>query len=181
VNANVDYVQLYTVTSQNLDSPSCAKNRNQLGAGTSLPSWDLQGIRKAFNIFANLTADSRFATSSVLLENYGIQGVRAIDSSSTSLAPEERERPVLTGPSIWWDGNDKQTEKDANVYAQDIRNALSMGIDKNNQKRHYYVNYASGVETKPEMYGYDSRLERLQKLKKELDPKNRFGFYNPVV
>jgi hypothetical protein len=169
------------VINQNLDSASCAKNRNQLGAGTSLPVWDLQGARKAFTIFSNLTADLRFATSTVLLENYGMQGVRAVDSASTALAPEERERPVLASPSIWWEGSDEQAEKDANAYAQQIRNALSTGVDRNNQKRHYYVNYASGQETKPEMYGYDFRLEKLQKLKKEWDPKNRFGFYNPVV
>jgi hypothetical protein len=181
VTADVNYVQLYTVTGNNIGSQACVRNDNILGAGTSLPAWDLGGLRKAFTIFGNITADPRFANSITLLENYGMQGVQAVDPASTALATEERTNHVLTSPVLWWDGNDKQTTTDAYAYVEAMRDALFTGVDKSQTKRHCYVNYANGDEPKPELYGYDNRLDRLTKLKKIWDPLNRFGFYNPIV
>jgi hypothetical protein len=181
VTTDVNYVELYTVTGNNLASQPCWRNENLVGAGTSLPAWDLKGLRKAFTIFGNLTADPRFNASITLLENYGMEGVKAIDFASTALAVEEREYPVLASPVLWWDGDDEQTIKDAYAYANAIRDALYTGVDENSKRRHCYVNYANGAEDKPEMYGYDFRLAKLGKLKRQLDPKNRFGYYNPVL
>lgn len=169
------------MTGNNLQSQACTRNENIAGAGVSLPAWDLEGVRKAFTIFGNITADPRFNTSITLLENYGMQGVRAVETASTAMPPEEREYPILASPVLWWAGDDAQTTKDAYAYTRAMRNALYTGLDKSNKKRHCYVNYASGEESKPEMYGYDARLTKLAKLKNEWDPENRFGFYNPIV
>jgi len=174
-------VELYTVTGNNLDSQACIRNNNIVGAGTSLPAWDMEGTRKAFTIFGNITADPRFSTSITLIENYGMEGVRAFDSASTSLATEEREYPVVASPVLWWDGDDEQTTEDAYAYANAMREALYTGVDKSEDERHCYVNYANGGEKNPEMYGYGSRLERLVGLKKQWDPSNRFGYYNSFV
>ncbi|KAF2124492.1 FAD-binding domain-containing protein [Dothidotthia symphoricarpi CBS 119687] len=182
VSTRVNYVELYTVTGNNLGSQACIRNNNILGAGTSLPAWDLEGTRKAFTVFGNLTTDSRFSTSITLLENYGMEGVRKVSPELTALAPEERNYPVLASPILWWDGDDEQTTKDAYAYANAMRDAMYSGVDRNKYKRHCYVNYANGEETKPEMYGYESwRMQRLAKLKAEWDPMNKFGFYNPIV
>ncbi|KAI8938889.1 hypothetical protein NX059_004747 [Plenodomus lindquistii] len=181
ITTDVSYVELYTVTGNNLDSQACVRNKNILGAGTSLPAWDLRGVRKAFSVFGNLTADARFANSITLLENYGMQAVRAVDSETTALALEERKHPILASPVLWWDGDDAQTTRDAYTYADAMRNALYRGVDSRGEKRHCYVNYANGDEKKAEMYGYDARLKRLTKLKKAWDPLNRFGFYNSIV
>ncbi|KAJ4318684.1 hypothetical protein N0V94_004301 [Neodidymelliopsis sp. IMI 364377] len=180
---NVNYIDLYKVTGNDLNSRACIRNRNMLGAGTSLPKWDLEGARKAFSIFGNVTADPRFNSSITLLENYGMQGVQAIDAATTALAPQEREYPVLANPVLWWDGDDVEDVNDAYAYASAIRNALSIGVDRSvDKKRHCYVNYANGEETRAEMYGYERwRLARLRELKMKWDPKNRFAFYNPVV
>jgi hypothetical protein len=128
-----------------------------------------------------LTADPRFNASITLLENYGVQGVRAVDPASTALALEEREYPVLASPVLWWDGGDARTTKDAYAYVNAMRDALYTDVDKSNKKRHCYVNCANGDEQGPEMYGYDSRLQKLAGLESEWDPKNRFGYYTPVV
>ncbi|KAF2853831.1 FAD-binding domain-containing protein [Plenodomus tracheiphilus IPT5] len=181
VTTNVNYVELYTVTGNNLESQACVRSHNIVGAGTSLPAWDLEGVREAFTIFGNITADSRFASSITLLENYGMQAVRAVDFESTALAVEERQYPVLASPVLWWDGDDAQTTTDAYAYVSAMRNALYRGVDSGDGKRHCYVNYANGEEKKREMYGYDARLDSLTKLKKTWDPLNRFGFYNPIV
>ncbi|KAI4932264.1 uncharacterized protein J4E92_004164 [Alternaria infectoria] len=181
VSTDVNYVELYTVTGNNLGGQACRRNQNVAGAGVSLPTWDLESVRKAFTLFGNITADPRFNTSITLMENYGMQGVRAIDISSTALAPEEREYPILASPVLWWVGDDAQTTKDAYAHTRAMRDALYTGLDNSNQKRHCYVNYANGEEDRPEMYGYDARLAKLVKLKGKWDPKNRFGFYNPIV
>jgi len=181
LTTDVNYVELYTVTGNNLGSQACVRNNNILGAGVNLPKWDLPGVRKAFTIFGNLTNDARFTDSITLLENYGMKGVRAVDAASTALAIEERQYPVLASPVVWWDGSDKQATKDATAYVNSIRDALNTGIDASKGNRHCYVNYANGDEKKPQMYGYDDRLARLTKLKKQFDPQNRFGFYNPIV
>jgi hypothetical protein len=173
---------LYTVTGNNLQSTACRDNLNIAGAGVSLPQWNLEGVRKAFMLFKEITNDPRFNTSITLMENYGMQGVRAIDTAATSLAPEEREYPILASPVLWWSGDDDKNKEDAYAYTRAMRDALYTGVDKSTKyKRHCYVNYANGEEPRPEMYGYDARLVRLTKLKQQWDPENRFGFYNPIV
>ena len=181
VSTDVKYVDLYTVTGSSIDSHVCSINENIAGAGVTLPAWDLMGLRKAFTIFAQVTADARFSTAITLLENYGMQAVRAVDPASTALAPEERENPILASPALWWTGDDKQTAKDADAYTRAIRDALYTGFDNGGEKRHCYVNYANGDEPKAELYGYDARLAKLTKLKNEWDPKNSFKYYNPIV
>lgn len=170
------------MTGNNLSSQACTQNENILGAGVSLPAWDIQGVRKAFAIFAEITADPRFNSSITLLENYGMQGVRAVDTASTALPPGERELPILASSVLWWAGDNEETTKDAHVYTRAMRDALYMGVDSDDgQKRHCYVNYANGEEPKPEMYGYDNRLEKLASLKHTWDPDSRFRYYNPIV
>jgi hypothetical protein len=181
VSTDVDYVQLYTVLGNNLDSPVCSRNKNLDVAGVNLPEWDLIGLRKAYDVHNEASADPRFQLTILLLENYGMQGVRAVDPSTTALAPEERELAILAGPAIFWEGEDEQTKKDANAYIEAMREALFTGVDKNNQNRHTYVNYAKGAEKAQQLYGYDDRLHRLTMLKKQWDPKNQFGFYNPIL
>lgn len=110
-----------------------------------------------------------------------MQGVRAVDTASTALAPEEREYPILASPVLWWSGEDEKTTKDAYAYQREIRDALYSGVDGSEKKRHCYVNYANGEEPKPEMYGYDARIAKLTSLKRKWDPENKFRYYNPIV
>ncbi|USP74879.1 hypothetical protein yc1106_02153 [Curvularia clavata] len=181
IHTNVNYVELYTVTGNLLTDRPCTSNENILGAGVSLPAWDIQGVRKALTIFGEITADPRFNTSITLMENYGMQGVRAIDAASTALAPEERDLPILASAVLWWAGEDEETTKVAQDYLHAMTDALYMGVDgDSNKKRHCYVNYASGEESRSEVYG-ESRLKKLAELKSKWDPENKFKYYNPIV
>jgi hypothetical protein len=174
-------VQLYNVTGNSLDSQACVRNNNILGSGFNLPVWDLLDLRNAFTVFAKAVADPRFAKSIILLENYGMKGVRAINPNSAALAKEEREYPILASPVFWWSGDDEKTRKDAFAYAQQMREAMFSGVDKAKAKRHTYVNYALGNEPKQQLYGYDGRLDKLRALKMQWDPQNAFAWYNPIV
>lgn len=177
---DVDYLSIYSVTKSSLDSASCTRGRNALGSGASLPYWNVTAARAAIDIFAELTADARYADSVFLLENYGMQGVRKADASASSLSAEEREYPNLANPTIWWDGEEEKDTEDAMGYAERMREAWYAGLE-GGEKRHTYVNYALGTEGFNQMYGYDGeRVGRLQALKREFDPENRFGYYNPI-
>ncbi|RMZ73654.1 6-hydroxy-D-nicotine oxidase [Pyrenophora seminiperda CCB06] len=181
LSTNIAYPDIYKVLGSDINNHVCSKNGRLTGGGLTLPAWDLPGVRKAFSIFTNVTADPRFATSALLIENYGMQGVRAVDPASTALALEERRHPILTSAGLWWTAEGEQATQDAYAYVRAIRDALAMGVDKSGEKRHCYVNYANGEESKPELYGYDDRLARLTRLKREWDPKNSFRYYNPIV
>ncbi|KAF2463779.1 FAD-binding domain-containing protein [Lindgomyces ingoldianus] len=182
VTTNVNYVQLYTVTGNNLENPVCRKDNNIFGSGISLPSWDTAGLRKAFNVFAQASADPRFSTSAILTESYGMNGVRAVDAKTTALAPEERANPILTTPIFWWEGANPQDATDAEAYAAKIKDAMYSGVTAAGGKRHTYVNYAMGEESRAEMYGYEQwRMDKLKSLKSIWDPKNKFRFYNPII
>jgi hypothetical protein len=175
----VNYVELYTVTGNNLDSQACIRNENILGSGFNLPEWTMDGVRQGFNVFKAATADPRFNTSIVLIENYGIQAVKAVDVTSTSLAPEERSRPILASPVMWYSGNDTQAKQEATQYAARIRDGFHTG---SSATRHTYVNYAIGSESIQQVYGYESwRLNKLKALKKAWDPNNKFKWYNPLA
>lgn len=177
---NVDYASLYTVTQNNVSSAACVRNMNSMGTGASLPVWNTTSARVAFEIFSKLTADTRFAHSVLLFENYGMQGVRAFDASSTSLSLEERQYPIVANPTIFWEGGAAKDSADAMAYGEQIRQALFAGLPSGD-KEHTYVNYAMGTESFNQMYGYDTaRIKRLKALKKKLDPKNKFGYYNPI-
>ncbi|KAF2002674.1 FAD-binding domain-containing protein [Amniculicola lignicola CBS 123094] len=181
ITSNVNYAQLYTVTGNNLDSAACIENHNLLGSGVTLPTWDAAGTRAGLAIFANATADPRFATSIVLLENYGMADVKTVPFESTALAPEERTHPILASPIFWWDGDNEQASKDAHAYAAAIKDALYKGVDKTKGKRHTYVNYAIGSEAREELYGHEKwRLAKLRALKKKWDGRNAFRFYAPI-
>lgn len=179
---NVNYSDIFAVTGSGLKDRPCTENENIMGAGVTLPAWDIQGVRKAFTIFGEITADPRFNTSITLVENYGMQGVRAVDAASTALASDERELPILASAVLWWAGEDEETTKVAQGYVRAMSNALYMGVDSDKSKRrHGYVNYAGGEESKPEVYGYGARLRKLTELKKKWDPENKFRYYNPIV
>ena len=170
------------MTGNTLKDQPCTRNENIIGAGVSLPAWDIPGVRKAFTLFGEITADPRFENSITLMENYGMQGVRAIDAALTSLASEERELPILASVILWWAGDDKETTEIAGDHVRAMSNALYMGVDADSeQKRHCYVNYANGEESKTEVYGDDARLKKLADLKSKWDPENRFKYYNPIV
>ncbi|CAI6236349.1 unnamed protein product [Periconia digitata] len=177
---DVDYVSLYTVLQNNIESSTCRKEQNILANGASIPAWNVTALSDAFSIFNELTADSRYSTSVFLLENYGLKGVQEVDPASTSLSLEERIYPILTSAAIWWEGNKPQDAVDALAYASRIRQALAVQDER--ARDHTYVNYAVGGETIQQMYGHeDWRIERLLQLKTKYDSQNRFRFYNPLV
>ncbi|KXJ85290.1 hypothetical protein Micbo1qcDRAFT_56175 [Microdochium bolleyi] len=174
---DVPYGEIYTIGGLGIDGPLCRKNVNLLALANSVSRWDPAGMRAGFTEFTKLTRNPTFNASIWLLESYGRRGVQQIPVESAAVPAEERERHILHSPILWWDGADAADRKEVEAWAERYQKAVASP----NEEPHFYVNYARGGEAVPLVYGTDgSRLERLRRLKREWDPDNRFGFYNPI-
>ncbi|KAF2869477.1 hypothetical protein BDV95DRAFT_547873 [Massariosphaeria phaeospora] len=176
---NVPMDEYYILSGNDINSGVCRKDHNLAFAGTSLPKWDLPTLREAYVAFNKVVRDPKFATSAFLLENYGNKAVSQVDPASTAVTAEERTLPILTTAAVWYEGNDPKTHLQATTAVNNIRDILFRG---SKSPKHTYVNYATGDEPLPQLYGQDqARLAKLKALKKVYDPKNEFGFYSPLV
>ena len=176
--ADIAYGDVYRAGGFDLAGPVCRKNQNILGYPNSFSRWDTAAMRAAFEVFAEVTAIDAFATSIWLLESYGARGIKAVPVGENAVAPEERSLHILTSPIFWWVGDDSRDRERAVRYGERMQEEARRG---SGDRPHVYLNYAVGTEELGEVYGRDgARLARLRRLKKEYDPHNRFGFYNPI-
>jgi hypothetical protein len=84
-----------------------------------------------------------------------------------------------SSPAIFYQPN-SSLDAQAEEFGRHARNLLKAG--SGSPEQHSYVNYAHGDESLEEVYGYEPwRLQKLRWLKKKYDPKNKFGFYEPIV
>lgn len=75
---------------------------------------------------------------------------------------------------------DEREEENARIAGEAMRKALLEG--SGSSRLDAYVNYVSEGESVEEIYGHESwRIEKLRRLKKKYDPKNRFRFYAPIL
>lgn len=136
----------------------------------NLDFYNLAALREAVDIFLSMPAEFRF--SSMLIEGYSGEAVRAVPDDST--AYPYRKQGILTGNFIQADLADEALK-----YGTRMQEALVRG--SSDKKLHSYVNYAAGNEPREALYGHDSwRLKKLRKLKAEYDSHGRFNFYLPI-
>lgn len=168
---DIEYHNLYENAGTHAESPICRKGDNLSGFPSSFSQWDPAAMRAGFELFSEITANEKFASSAYILESYGRDGVEAVPDGENAVAPEERALHLLASPLLWWAGNDEEVKATAEGYGDRIRKATM-------QNKHAYLNYAVGDESLEDVYG--ARLERLRALKKVWDPENKFGFYIPI-
>ena len=115
--------------------------------------------------------------SSVQFEGYSLQGMKAVDPTSTAYA--HRDDNILVSYAMVYS---PLAANDA-IAAKYGRQSRQLFIDGEAPRQHNaYTNYAYGDETVQQLYGYEPwRLQRLRTLKKRWDPRGRFNFYNPIV
>lgn len=136
----------------------------------NLKSYNSTALREAVDVFLSMPPEFRF--SSMLIEGYSDDAVRAMPEDSTAYA--HRKQGILVGNFIQAD-----LAHEALKYGARVQEALVRGsLDR---KLHSYVNYAAGNEPREALYGHEPwRLKKLRKLKAEYDPYGRFNFYLPI-
>ena len=108
--------------------------------------------------------------------------VQAMDWDGTAFP--ERGNNLLISPFMMYKptgdvDEDERLDGEASRYGVRMRDAIAEAAG---QEVNAYVNYATGEESVEEMYGHETwRTEKLRRLKREVDPEGRFGFYNPIA
>ena len=163
-----------------LDGPPCQKT----GAANPrfliyLPQYNPSAQVELYNHFAAATnASSPFANSLLMFEGYSMQGVQAVDETSSAYA--FRGDNLLVAPLVQYTPGGPALDQEAARLGNELRQILHNGSGRS--EMHTYVNYAYGDEDPTEWYGHDQwRQDRLKALKEKYDPLGRFSFYAPAA
>lgn len=174
-----DYTNLAGWTGIADSSPPCQK------AGLVNPrfplyleTYNIPAQEQAYAVFAKATTgNSAFNGSLFIFEGYSMEGVHAIDSSSSAFA--FRSENLLTAPLITYTPTDSTRDQQAKQLGDQLRQILYQASGLPDIRA--YVNYAYGDETTQQLYGSDQwRQSRLQALKAKYDPQGKFSFYAPI-
>lgn len=154
---------------------NCEKGYGRQTWPVDLVEWNTANLRKVINIFAELPGTG-LDLSAMLLEAYSSNGVKNVDADST--AYPLRESNILAAPTFTYDATNATLDALATSYGLKVRDAM---LSNTNLKLGAYVNYAIGDESNEAVYGYEPwRLQKLKALKREYDPKGRFGFFEGI-
>ncbi|KAK4113175.1 FAD-binding domain-containing protein [Canariomyces notabilis] len=177
LHANVAYPELFRLNGQAESSSPCAKGMYRQALPVYLKSYSITAMRKVHDIFTDITSryPSIASDSTVLIEGYSQQAVTSVPANST--AKPFRDYPLLLAPLLSY--RDPSYSNDMIAASREVRRVLVEGSGEG--RLNAYVNYASGDESLPELYGHEPwRLEKLRRLKAKYDPQGRFNFYAPI-
>ncbi|CAO2655099.1 Nn.00g101630.m01.CDS01 [Neocucurbitaria sp. VM-36] len=148
-------------------------------SAANVKSYDIQTMRSFFDSWVEMNEkyDGQ-AMFSLMFESFPQQGVRRKDRNSTAYP--------------WRFGSDhflmievaSKTLEHEDVYAKWLSEQQEAFVATSGYGRlQQYVNYGNGHSDPPEaLYGYEPwRLERLRKIKSQLDPEGLFNGYQPFV
>ena len=175
--ARTPYLDMPALFRTNLEAPACQPGSTLIRFPIRVKSYDIPNMRQIYNI-CNQKMQERpvFNTSSLALESYSVQGVRAVPAESTSYP--YREDDIFISPFVAY-APDPTLDAEAMAWGEQMRRLVLEGTGST--EMHSYVNYAYGSESLEAIYGHEPwRLEKLRRLKAEYDPEGRFSFYAPI-
>ncbi|KAI9698853.1 MAG: hypothetical protein M1820_007360 [Bogoriella megaspora] len=153
--------------------PFCSRGGRKPGYGVSMNNLDPQEWRSVYEDFKGLIKRYPFARKSIILaENYPVNST-AVQNGAGSYPFRSVKTHAVALP---WYAN-ASFDSTANQWGEQVRSALRStdGLQHNAN----YINFAHGDETLKDIYG--ESLPRLQALKKQYDPLNRFNQWFPIV
>lgn len=181
IDSSLAWKDVFSAGLLSMDDPLCDPNTNVYAFPNSVETWDNTAMRQGFELFAELAKldDGKFAGGTAFsIQSSGRQGPLAYPADFNAMPYEERDYHILMAIGVRWEGDDEQDTIKAGEYGLAMRDATRSNVTK----PHAYVNYAAGIESLEEIYGWDSKRQtKLKALKRKWDPKNRFGFYLPIA
>ncbi|KAJ4251472.1 hypothetical protein NW762_011457 [Fusarium torreyae] len=170
---------LAAITLMSDDSVGCARGVTGLRFPIGLKTYDVPAVRRVFEEISEISQRiPELAGSFFLLEGYSTQGVKAVDAKNSAFP--HRDDEILVTSYIMYKPN-STLDALAQEHGEKLRQHL-LEASEDPEHLRAYVNYAHGVESLEEMYGYEPwRIEKLKQLKKKWDPENRMRFYAPIA
>lgn len=171
--------ELAHLTLMSDDTVGCAKGFTGLRYPIGLKNYDLPAVRKVYDSIAEISHRvPELAGSFFLLEGYSTHGVKSFDADKSAFP--HRDDEIVVTSYIRYKPN-ATLDTLAQEHGGKLRGILLEASDEP-EKLKAYVNYAHGVESLEDMYGYEPwRIEKLKALKKKWDPDNRMRFYAPII
>lgn len=147
----------------------------------NVQNYNIQAQREVYDLFAKGTSETpEFSNSYIMFEGYPVHGVKSIPSESSAFP--HRDDNILIAPVVTYDNktNDPELDAKANAFGEKLRQTLFAASGQ--KELHAYANYASGSETRENLYGFEPwRLQKLESLKKKYDPEGKFNYYASVL
>ncbi|KAF2229869.1 Glucooligosaccharide oxidase [Viridothelium virens] len=151
---------------------ACEDGQRKPTYGISMSNLDPSTWRQVYEGFrAFVAANPDARNSSIIAENYPINST-AVQNGASSFPWRNVKTHVAAYP--WY--TDAELDSAANAWGLSVRKLLrsSDGLPEHAN----YVNFAHGDESLQDIYG--TSLPRLQSLKKQYDPGNRFNQWFPI-
>ncbi|RTE83072.1 hypothetical protein BHE90_002404 [Fusarium euwallaceae] len=169
----ISYSQISAVFAFDDNSVACEKGIRTQGYSLLIQKYHVPTQRAVYDAFSEfISKNPDFKRSYVIFEGYPLQGVRAVDASTTAVA--DRDSNIIALFSLLY--SSPKNDKIATKIGTKVRGLLHKGTSEKDMS--VYIGYARGTETARQVYGNDGvRLRKLKGLKRKYDPHARFGFY----
>ncbi|RSM02372.1 hypothetical protein CEP52_008030 [Fusarium oligoseptatum] len=169
----ISYSQISAVFAFDDNSVACEKGIRTQGYSLLIQKYHVPTQRAVYDAFSEfISKNPDFKRSYVIFEGYPLQGVRAVDASTTAVA--DRDSNIIAFFSLLY--SSPKNDKIATKIGTKVRGLLHKGTGEKDMS--VYIGYARGTETAQQVYGNDGvRLRKLKGLKRKYDPHGRFGFY----
>ena len=175
---DVPYTQIAAAQGYGMSDPICQHGSVHSTSTAFLVGYNLTAERLIFEGFKQRVAQypDLAAGTGIMHEGYATEGVEAIDPASSAYPFRADHHLMLFNAVV----PNPDNEQAALAWAAEVRDQWNAG--QPNHTIDAYINYATGLETLEQHYGHERwRIERLQGLKAQYDPYNRFRYYNPIV
>ncbi|UPK95421.1 hypothetical protein LCI18_006356 [Fusarium solani-melongenae] len=169
----ISYSEISAIFAFDDNSVACKKGIRTQGYSLNLQKYHVPTQRAVYDEFSKfITNNPDFKRSYVIFEGYPLQGVRAIDASTTAVA--DRESNIIALFSLLY--SSPENDIIATKIGAKVRGLLHKGTGERDMS--VYIGYARGTEAARQVYGNDgARLRKLKGLKQKYDPHGRFNFY----
>ncbi|KAL8731367.1 MAG: hypothetical protein Q9166_003459 [cf. Caloplaca sp. 2 TL-2023] len=176
---NIPYTSINTPIGGAVDSSLCEPNKTHIIGTANLQTYNVTTQRAIYDLYnQKIGQHPELGGTRVLVEGYAVKGVKSFKSEDSAFPL--RDDNILTYFDVRFDSSDNPLISFAEEWRNQTVDLWNAG--QPTRPPTTYMNYAAGYESLEARYGFEPwRLERLRKLKKKYDPKNRFAWYNPIT
>ncbi|KAL8856457.1 MAG: hypothetical protein Q9178_006927 [Gyalolechia marmorata] len=176
---NVPYKSINNLIGGAVDGSLCQPDKTHIIGTANLQTYNVTSMRAIYDLYnQKISQQPELGGTRILVEGYAVRGVRSFKPEDSAFP--QRDEYILTYFDVTFNSTDDPRIGFATEWRDQTVALWNAG--QPTRKPTTYVNYAAGYESLEARYGFEPwRLDRLRKLKKKYDPKNRFAWYNPIV